>query len=680
MCYTRILILGGFWMNNELLSNNVRYFDVDFKKLTPEMFNEALEKRLELAKQEVQDLRSNKKPSFKELFYSPESSGFLNVLSMLYSLCSLKEDLDLRKVLETYEEKWTEFYMSCMFDEKLFKKTEAFVVTDEFKNLNKVRQKMVLKYIEKWRENGVGLPGVEKKKFTKITEKLNKLKFKFKNNNTDANKDMFLIVSKNSLKGLSERSWKNAEKLSKEKNMPEGKIYIDEISGLFSDVMKDVRNEGVRKRIYNMRKNKCLKGKFSNVKLINEIYKLNQEKAKILGYKNVVDMQVHENMAETPEKVREFIDTLGSAAQEVARKDMKALNDFGRNLLKREMKFWDTSYVMNKMEKKLAKLDSEELRKYFPVSKVIEGLFKFCEDKFNVRFVEDKTKSLWHDDVTFYNVYEGDNHIGGIFFDLFKREGKSGGAWLSPICSSRNNDIDQAKAYAMLVCNSSKDEGTPTFSFYEVETLFHEMGHGLHHLLSKAQEEYYSGFNNVQFDAIEFPSQLLEMFTYNQDVLKMISSHVETGEPLNARWIKKIQESKKFMGSLTVMTTLTFSDIDHSIYTQFDEHPFDIEKLVKSKWQINDIIDTEMYMTKTFGHIFAGGYKGNYYVYQWAEVLSADAYQYLTEKVSKSEIQKRFDKYKTCVLYTGGEESMANNYRDFVGRDPEVKALLEQYI
>lgn len=667
-------------MNNELLTNAVRYFDVDFKKLTPEMFREALDKRLELAKTEIQELRKNKSPSFKDLFYSPQSSGFLNVLSMVHNLTSLKEDLELRKIQEQYDEKWTELSMDVMFDEKLFKKTEAFVLTDEFQTLNNVRKKMVLKYIDDWRQSGIGLPKAEQKRFAKNTEKLNKLSFKFSNNNTDANKEMFLIVSKNSLKGLSERSWKNAEKLSKEKGVPEGKIYIDETSGLFTDVMNDVRNEGVRKRIYKMRKNKCLKGKFSTVKLIEEIYKLKQDSAKLLGYENVVACEVKDNMAATPQRVREFIDNIGKEAIEVARSDMNKINEFSLKILKRKPNFWDKQYVINKMEKKVAKLDQEELRKFFPVSKVVDGLFKFCEEKFNVRFIEDKTRSLWHDDVTFYNVYEGENHIGGIFFDLFKREGKRGGAWLSPICSSRNNDIDNAKAYAMLVCNSNKDEGTPTFSFDEVVTLFHEMGHGLHHLLSKAQEEYYSGFNHVQFDAIEFPSQLLEMFSYNTEVLKMISAHVETGEPLNARWIKKIQESKKFMGSFRIMTTLTYSDIDHSIYTQFNAHPFDIEKNIKAKWKISETLDEDYFMTKSFSHIFAGGYQGNYYSYQWAEVLSSDAYQYLTEKVSKAENQKRFNKYKTCVLYTGGEESMSTNYQDFVGREPDVKSLLAQYI
>lgn len=667
-------------MNNELLKDSVLNFDVNFEKLIPEMFEEALAETLALAKKELDTKRELRNPTFKELWYDKAVQKFGAVFNVLQNLTGLKEDQALRDIEEKYEEKWNEFSLSWLFDKKLFKQTEAFLLTEEYKQLSDTRKRMVNKSLSDWRKSGIGLSVSQQKKFAKLKDKASKLSFKFGNNITDSQKFLSLVVSRNSLRGLSERSWRNAEKLSKEHGLPEDKIYIDEISGLFSDVMTDVRNESVRKRIYNMRKKSCVSGKHSNVKIINELYKTRQEKTQMLGYKDVAEMVLEENMAANAERVADFIKNLGNTAIPHARNDIKTLYEFGEKLLKRPVQPWDISYVWNKMEKKLAKLDNEELRKFFPVTHVIDGLFKFCAEKFDVHFKAVPEKSVWHKDVTYYDVYEGNTYLGGIYFDLFKREGKRSGAWLAPLKSSCNNEDESSFAYAMLVCNSNKDEGTPTFSHDEVVTLFHEMGHGLHHILSKAKEEFYSGFNHVQFDAIEFPSQFLELFAYNEEVLKMISCHIETQEKLNGRWIKKIQDSKKFLGSLRIMNTLIYSDIDQKIYTQHTAHPLDIENEVREKWMYNENADKLNYKTPSFHHIFGGGYAANYYSYQWAEVMSADAYEYLTEKVSKNELNKRFNQYKTHVLYTGGEQSMANNYHDFVGREPKFEALVAQYI
>lgn len=665
-------------MINELLNPKIKNLDANYEKLTPEMFESALEETFQKRSAETEKKRKFKNVTYKDLNDSEIEKQFDYIFNLLQTLNSLQENPKLREIEDKYSEKNIEFRMKCLFDKALFKQLERFINSDEFQGLNDIRKKMLNKCLSDWRKSGIDLSKAKQKRFAKIRQQQSKLQNKFSNNITDADKNMFLIVSEKTLRGLPERALLNAKKLSQEKGVPAGKLYIDEVSGLFADVMENVRNEGVRKRIYNLRKNKCLKGKFSNVKLIDQIYKDSFEIANILGYKTAAHNVLEDNMAATPERVAEFISFLGNEAAPFAKKEVKELYDFGQKVLKRPMQVWDNIYVANKMEQKVANLNQEELKKYFPVDHVIKGLFEFCKDKFDVSFKK-IDKKMWHKDVIVYEVYEGESLTGTLVMDLYRREGKSDGAWLSPISTYCNNDLEKNLPCALLVCNVSKDQGVPTFKFDDVITLFHEMGHGLHLLLSKVSEDYYSGFNNVQFDAIEFPSQLLESFVYNTDVLKSISKNIENNKTLSNSLIAKIQKNKKFMGANSIMRTLIYSDIDQKLYTQNVKHPFEVEKEVRENWLINENSDLENYMTKTFRHIF-GGYCSNYYVYQWAEVMAADAYNYLTENVSEKEVQERFTRYKQTVLYTGGEQSMNNNYHDFAKREPQVKALVNQYI
>lgn len=664
---------------NQLLVNDVESFNVDFTKLNVEDFENALEVSLKKATEEFNSIRKMKNHTFDELFSFPETSHLLSVFGLLGTLISLIDNEEYRQLYEKYNEILTVQMLEWNFDKRNYRNLEAYSRSEDYNKQPLIRQNIVQKTILDLKKSGINLSNAEQKKFRKIAQKLSVLTTKFTNNVTDAQKKLNFVVSKNSLRGLSDRAWANVEALRVEKGLPENKCYIDEVSGLLADVMSDVRNQSIRKKIYDARKKSCTSGKFNNIKVIDKIYKLKQEAANILGYKSVAHEVLAENMAGKPENVLKFINDLGSEALPHARNQFNEVSTFGEKLLKRQIKPWDIPFVTKKMEKKLAKLDSDVIRNYFPVDHVIQSLFDFCKDKFGVSFVQVEKKA-WDEDVRFFEVYENGELVGSMYMDLFKREGKRPGAWLSPICTARNNSVSQKKAVALLVCNAPKDTGVSTFSLDEVVTLFHEMGHALHHLLSKVSEEYFSGFNHVQHDAVEFPSQLLDMFVYNEEVLKKISKHVDTGAPLSKPLIEKIKKSKKFLGAIHIMRTLQFSDMDMSLYLQNEKHPFEIEREVKEKWLINPNYDRENFSMKSFMHIFSGGYDAGYYGYQWAEVLSADAYNYLTEKVSKAEMKLRFERYKKHVLYTGGEQSMSNNYYDFAKSEPNVKSLIQQYI
>lgn len=664
---------------NQILNNDVESFDVDFSKLNAKDFEEALAVSLDGASEEFEQVRKMKNHTFEELFGLPKVNQLLSVYGLLRNLVNLIENKEYREIYEKYGEILTGKFIEWNFDKKSFKNLEAYSRSSDYAKQPLIRQNIVQKNILDLKKSGIDLSNAEQKKFRKVSQRLSVLTNKFANNVTDAQKNLNFIVSKNSLRGLSDRAWANVEALRVQKGLPEEKCYIDEVSGLLTEVMSDVRNQSIRKKIYQARKKTCLSGKFNNTKLADTIYKLKQEKASILGYPSLAHQVLEDNMASTPENVLKFINELGNEALPHARAQFKEMTEFGEKLLKRPVEPWDIQYVTKKMKSKQLSLDANVVREYFPVEHVIKSLFDFCEEKFGVSFVQ-TTKSTWHEDVKVLNVVENGEVIGNLYMDLYKRDGKRPGAWLSPICTARDNTISKKKAVALLVCNAPKDVGESTFSIDEVVTLFHEMGHALHHLLSKVKEEFYSGFNHVQHDAIEFPSQLLDMFVFNEDVLKRISKNVRTGAPLSKSLITKIQKSKKFLGALQIMRTLQYSDMDMTLYLQHDKTPFEVENEIKEKWLVNPNYDKNLFLMKNFLHIFGGGYSAGYYGYQWAEVLSADAYRYLTEKVSKKENQARFDSYKRHVLYTGGEQTMSNNYYDFTKSEPNVKSLIEQYI
>lgn len=663
---------------NQLLIKDVESLNIDFNNLKPEDFEDALSKTLEKAVVEFDRINSIKNHKFDELFSYPEASRLMAIYNLLSTLNSLVKNIDYRNIFEKYNEILTVQFIKWNFDKKNYSNLELYAVSDDFQMQSIIRQNIVLKTIKELKKSGINLSSLDKKKFLSISKKIESLTLKFINNNTDSQEELYFIVNKSSLKGLNSRALANIESLRLEKGLSQDMCYINEISGLLSDAMLDVRKQGIRKKIYEARKKSCLSGKYNNTKIIDQIYKLKQQRAAILGYKSVAHEVLEHNMVKSPEAVQKFINDLGNATLPYARQQFEELKNFGENLLKRPMKPWDFSFVAKKMEKKNAKLDLDVIRNYFPVKHVVDSLFDFCEEKFSVTFRE-INKKTWNEDVRVYEVYENSVLVGTLYMDLYKREGKRPGAWLSAICSSRDNSIDSKKAVALLVCNTPKDINESTFSLDDVVTLFHEMGHALHHLLSKVKEQYYSGFNNVEQDAVEFPSQLLDMFVYNKNVLKRISKNVITGENLSNKLIKKIQDSKKFLGAIQIMRSLQYSDMDMSLYLQNEKHPFEIEKEITEKWIVNPDHDSENYIMKKFIHIFAG-YSAGYYGYQWAEVLSADAFNFLTEKVSKKESQKRFYDYKKHILYTGGETPMSINYHNFTKSEPNVKSLIKQYL
>lgn len=667
-------------LNNILLKKDIESFEVDFKKISPNMFIEAYDFLINEFEKEFKLTLNLKKVNYEDLFCSKTYDKLMSIFHLMGSLNTLTENEKLRKIEEKYSAILSVKSTEWSLNNKMFKKIEKFSKTKDYLELSNQRQKMITKSIKDYKKSGVNLPQKQKKILAQINKKLSILSQKFQNNITDSQNELSFIINKNNLKGLPDRSIKNIEELSKLHNLREGKFYIDETSGLVGDVMKFSDNENIRKKIYFKYRELCTKGKFNNSEIINKIYKLKQDLSILLGYKDFAHMTLEENMAKLPQTALEFLENLGNIAMPYAKKESILVSKFGEEILGRKMEWWDTEYVINHMMKNKFDYDSEKIREYFPVKKVVYGLFNLCKNLFGVDFIENKNKNTWNEDVQYFEVYEKNEHIGGIFLDLYKRNGKTPGAWLDPICSYENNNLKKTKPVALLVCNAHKDTGqVATFELEDVINLFHEMGHGLHHLLSKVEENFFSGFNNVEHDAIEIPSQLMEYFVYDTNVLKNISENIITGEIISDELIKKIQNVKRFLGANVIVKYVRYSEMDINLYLQKDLHPYEIESCSMEKWKVKEDYDKLQRRMAIFSHIFGGGYASGYYAYQWAEVYAADGFNYLNEG-TKEEKQLKLQKYKEEILYTGGKRSMSESYALFKPEKVDLNNLIKNYI
>ena len=419
-----------------------------------------------------------------------------------------------------------------------------------------------------------------------------------------------------------------------------------------------------------------------NRPVLAEIIKLRQEHATLLGYANHAEYQLEENMAKRPDTALDFSLDLARRSLPQAKREMAEMLEFGSNLLKRIPEFHDIGFVSEKMREAKFSVNSEALRQYFPVEKVVGGLFELIETLYGLRFVRNLTTSAWHEDVRVYDVMDVASNVlkGTLYLDLFKRKHKNSGAWMSPVQSRHDGGSQARLPVTYIVCNAPKDVGqVATFDFDEVVTLFHEMGHGLHNLLTEVPEEYFSGLNQVEHDAVELPSQFMENFCWDYEILKKLTQHVVTGESLPVAEFVNLKASKLFMAANSLLAGARYSILDMMVYSNPDKDPFELETQVLNSLKARER-DPRATILPSFSHIFVGGYSAGYYAYQWAEMLSADAFAALKGEGSSFEAQRKAaNLFRKHVLATGGVQGMDKNFKEFRGREPDLSHMLREY-
>ena len=588
---------------------------------------------------------------------------------------------ELREAYNACLPKLTDFYSDLSQDERLYAKFRALSASKEFGTLNRAQQKIVENELRDFRLGGAELPDDQKARFKEIQEALSKLAAKFEENLLDTTNDFAHYVEDAAeLKGLPEDALQAAEAAAKADGKTGYKFTLHFPS--YMPVLQYADNRALREllyRAYATRASEFGKPEWDNTGLIKEILQLKREAAQLLGYRNYAEMSLATKMADSPQQVVEFLDTLARRAKPFAERDMQELTDYAKKLNIADMQAWDVAYVSEKLREEKYAFSDQEVKQYFPEQKVLAGLFKVVETIFGVQ-VRKAQAPVWHEDASFYEITDkAGQPVGQFYLDLYARNNKRGGAWMDEAITRRRIGDKVTLPVAFLTCNFSAPVGgkPALFTHDEVITMFHEFGHGLHHMLTQVDDYSVSGIKGVEWDAVELPSQFMENFCWEWDVLRHMTAHVETGEHLPKELFDKMVAAKNFQAGMQTVRQIEFSLFDMRLHGDFDpagsKTPLDLIEEVRDEVAVVRPPKWNRF-PNNFSHIFAGGYAAGYYSYKWAEVLSADAYSLFEEHgVLCEETGRRF---WAEVLAMGGSRPALESFVAFRGREPSIDALL----
>ncbi len=591
---------------------------------------------------------------------------------------------------EAYNEMLPEvsrFYAELGQNLKLFDKYKALRKSGQFSALTVEQQKIVNNEIRDFRLSGAELPEDQKPRFQAIVEELSQLSAKFSENLLDATNAFAEVVTDEALLAGLPDDAKEAAKTAAEKAGAEGwKLTLHAPS--YGPVMHYADSRGLPARLYRAYATRAAefddgsnKPEWDNTPIIQRMLELRIEDAKMLGFANFAEVSLAPKMADTPAQVLAFLRELAAKAKPFAEKDMAELLAFARDELGiADFQPWDAAYVSEKLLQARYAFSEQEVKQYFTEPKVLGGLFQVIESLFNVK-VKPDTAPVWHEDVKFFRLETpAGDLVGQFYLDLYARETKRGGAWMDEARSRRRvlNGIQKPIAY--LNCNFSRPVGNKpaTFTHDEVITLFHETGHGLHHLLTRGEELGVSGIHGVEWDAVELPSQFMENYCWEWDVLEGMSAHVDTGATLPRQLFDKMLAAKNFQSGMMAVRQIEFSLFDMLIHSDFDPKSglTVMDVLNEVRKEVAVLLPPAWHrFPNSFSHIFGGGYGAGYFSYKWAEVLSADAYAAFEEAGDPFDatVGKRF---LDEILSVGGSRPAIESFKAFRGREPSVDALL----
>ena len=604
------------------------------------------------------------------------------IWSVVSHLNSVVDTPELRAVYNELMPEITIFFTEIGQDIELYNRFKIIKNSAEFDTLSPAQQTKLNHDLRDFVLSGAELPPEQQAELAQLQTEGAQLGAKFAQNIQDAT-DAFGIYFDDAtpLAGIPEDSIAMFAAAAQSEGKTGYKIGLQ--IPHYLAVIQYADNRELREQIYRAYVTRASElsddGKFDNTANIDRTLENALKTAKLLGFKNYAELSLATKMADTPEQVLNFLHDLARRAKPFAEKDFAEIKAFAReNLNIEDPQSWDLSYAAEKLRQAKYAFSEAEVKKYFPISKVLAGLFAQIKKLYGIELAE-KTVPVWHKDVRYFELKQDGQTIGGVYMDLYAREGKRGGAWMDGYKSRRrfaDGTLQLPTAY--LVCNFTPPVGDKEarLSHDEIITLFHETGHGLHHLLTQVDEVGVSGINGVEWDAVELPSQFMENFVWEYDVLAQMSSHEETGAVLPKELFDKMHAAKNFQRGMFLVRQMEFALFDMEIYHQEDEGRL-------KEWpQILDKVRQEVAVTQppaynrfalSFSHIFAGGYAAGYYSYAWAEVLSADAYAAFEESDDVAETGRRFWKE---VLAVGGSRSAAESFKAFRGREPSLDALL----
>lgn len=588
---------------------------------------------------------------------------------------------ELRAAYNDNLSKLTDFYADLGQDERLYTKFRSLRASPEFDALPPTQKKIVENELRDFRLSGAELPTAKKIRFKEIQEQLSKLSAKFEENVLDNTNDYSLYVEDaDTLGGIPEDVLQTAQEAAVAEHKSGWKFTLHSPS--YFPVLQYGQNRELREvlyRSYATRASEFGKPEWDNTPLIKDILKLRLEAANLLGFANYAELSLATKMAESPQHVSDFLQDLAVKAKPYALKDKAELGQYAAKLGITDLQAWDVAYVSEKLREDKYAFSDLEIKQYFPEAKVLAGLFKVVESIFGIQVSPSKA-SLWHDTASFYDIKDHNNHlIGQFYLDLYARNNKRGGAWMDEAITRRKVGSEITTPVAFLTCNFSAPVGgkPALFTHDEVLTMFHEFGHGLHHMLTQVNDYSVSGIKGVEWDAVELPSQFMENFCWEWDVLRHMTAHVDTGAQLPRTLFDKMVSAKNFQAGMQTMRQIEFSLFDIRLHSEFDpdanQSALDLIEAVRDEVAVVRPPKWNRF-PNNFTHIFAGGYAAGYYSYKWAEVLSADAYSMFEEAGVLS--RETGQRYWQEILARGGSRSALESFTAFRGREPNIDALL----
>ncbi|WP_297324541.1 M3 family metallopeptidase [Nitrosomonas sp.] len=689
-------------MSNPLLdfSGLPRFAEIKNEHISP-----AIETLLKENRTVIEKVRTDNQVPTWQIFVQPmvdANERLSRAWGQVSHLNAVMNSPQLREIYNANLPLITQFYAELSQDLVLFEKFKQLRASAEFDHLTAARKKIIENELRDFRLGGAELPSDKKQRFMQIQEDLSKLSSEFNDNLLDATNAYALFVEDaETVAGIPDDVLQTAKEQAAADSKTGWKFTLHMPSYL--PILQYADNRNFREQMYRAYATRAseLDGQAGldkdNMPLINKILALRQEAAQMLGYENYAEVSLATKMATSPQQVLDFLRKLAAKAKPYAERDLKALQQFAAEKLNLpKLEAWDLAYVSEKLREERYAFSDQKVKQYFPEDKVLAGMFKLVEKLYGIHIVPAiaaRNVQCWHPDVKFFDINDAKGQlIGQFYLDLYARPTKRGGAWMDDAITRRrinnaqagNHDIQIPVAY--LTCNFSapvtiNNQHRPAlFTHNEVIVLFHEFGHGLHHLLTQVEDLGVSGINGVEWDAVELPSQFMENFCWEWDVLTGMTQHVDTGESLPRTLFDKMIKAKNFQSGLQMLRQIEFALFDMHIH--FDFKPSGDQTVLQLLDDIRKAVAVIIppdfnRFPNSFAHIFAGGYAAGYYSYKWAEVLSADAYSMFEETASDGVVNAATgSRFLEEILAMGGSRSALESFMAFRGREPELDALL----
>ncbi|MEZ8611421.1 oligopeptidase A [Vibrio sp. 10N.222.54.B12] len=660
-----------------------------FSQIKPEHVKPAVEQVIEACRNKIEQvLEGNTSPSWDNLVAPIEEvdDRLGRIWSPVSHMNSVVNSDELREAYESCLPVLSEYGTWVGQHKGLFEAYKAIKASEAFSALNRAQQKTITDALRDFELSGIGLPADEQHRYGEISKRQSELGSQFSNNVLDATMGWSKqITDVAELAGMPESALAAAQAAAESKEQ-EGYLLTLDIPS-YLPVMTYCDNQELRKELYEAYVTRASDrgpnaGKWDNTEIITEQLKLRHEIARMLGFSTYSEKSLSTKMAETPDQVLGFLNDLAVKAKPQGEREVEELRQFAeKEFGVSELNLWDIAYYSEKQKQKLFEISDEELRPYFPESNVVSGLFEVLNRVFGMSVTERQGVDTWHESVRFFDIFDATGTLRGSFYlDLYAREHKRGGAWMDDCRGRRITESGELQTpVAYLTCNFNKPVGDKPalFTHDEVVTLFHEFGHGIHHMLTQVEAGAVAGINGVPWDAVELPSQFLENWCWEEEALSFISGHFETGEALPKEMLEKMLAAKNFQSAMFILRQLELGLFDFTLHTEYDPEVGArvLETLadVKSKVSVLPSLDWNRF-SHSFGHIFAGGYSAGYYSYLWAEVLSADAFSAFEEEgIFNTETGNRF---LNNILEMGGSEEPMELFKRFRGREPQIDAML----